>query len=98
MLTAGKSKGFGRRQTYESLTCRNPRWAVRGLWGFRILVGLALCSIAFRTACADEESPVLIVEPALFPGLFTPDLGHRLGAAAEGSKRDCRPKRVCLDA
>ena len=28
------SKGFGRRQTYESLTCRNPRTSRDSLWGF----------------------------------------------------------------
>ncbi|MGB5075933.1 MAG: hypothetical protein WBO17_00425, partial [Sphingorhabdus sp.] len=30
------SKGFGRRQTYESLTCRNPRAAWDLLRGFRL--------------------------------------------------------------
>jgi hypothetical protein len=42
------SKGFGRRQTYESLTCRNPRWAVCALWGFRILAVPVLCSDGYR--------------------------------------------------
>lgn len=30
------SKGFGRRETYESLTCRNPRAAWDLLWGFML--------------------------------------------------------------
>ena len=34
--TAGMSKGFGRRETYESLTCRNPRASGDGLWGFML--------------------------------------------------------------
>ncbi|MGF6175726.1 hypothetical protein ABIE33_004034, partial [Ensifer sp. 4252] len=32
--TADMVKGFGCRQAYESLSCRNPRSAFRELWGF----------------------------------------------------------------
>lgn len=38
--TAALSKGFGRRQAYESLTCRNPRVARDDQWGYRISAGL----------------------------------------------------------
>ncbi len=44
-------KGFGCRQAYESLSCRNPRSAFRELWGFvyRIFRRAAARSVACRS-------------------------------------------------
>lgn len=55
-------KGFGCRQAYESLSCRNPRAADDGLWGFvfRSVPG----SVAnFRIGCGGHG-----VEAASGPG------------------------------
>ena len=89
-------KGFGRRQTYESLTCRNPRGAWRGLWGFRILVGQALCTNGCQTGYADGEGSALTVDSTVPPGASIPDLGHRNVAADAHSERDRWPKPGCF--
>ena len=41
-----KSKGFGRRQAYESLTCTTRGASGAGLWGFRISAGTHTGTIA----------------------------------------------------
>ena len=89
-------KGFGRLQTYESLTCRNPRWAVCALWGFRISVGQSLCTDGCRTGYADWECSVLTVDSTVRRGVITPYLDDRRGAAGAHGKWERWPKRVCL--
>jgi hypothetical protein len=73
--TADMLKGFGCRQAYESLSCRNPRAAGGELWGF-VFRGVpapvanvrAWCcqdveEVAFRPgrgACRDEDGVVWV--------------------------------------
>ena len=60
--TADMLKGFGCRQAYESLSCRNPRAADDCLWGF-VPRGVPGPVANFRIGCGGH-----VVEAASGPG------------------------------